>query len=72
MISFARKAGHLDVVAEAGLELKEEQSSQNETQKRATQKVCPERLWRQPPKLCFCELYCFHGTYSYKHINHDT
>lgn len=72
MISFAHKAGHLDRVAEAGLELKEEQSSRNERQKHATQKICQERLWRQPPKPCLCELHCFRGTYGYKHINHDT
>lgn len=41
MISFAHKAGHIDMAAEAGLELKEEQSSQNERKKHETQKNLP-------------------------------
>lgn len=53
------------MVAEAGLELKEEQNSRNERQKHATQKICQERLWRQPPKPCLCELHCFRSTYGY-------
>jgi len=60
------------MAAEAGLELKEVQSSQNEGQKHATQKICQARLWRQPPKPCLCELHCFRGRYGYKHINHNT
>lgn len=43
MISFALKAGHHDTVAEAGVELKEEQSSWNERQKHAEQKICQEK-----------------------------
>lgn len=43
MISFALKAGHHDMVAEAGVELKEEQSSWNERQKPAEQKICQEK-----------------------------
>lgn len=41
MTSFAHKAGHIDRVAEAGLELKEEQSSQNDRKKHETQKNLP-------------------------------
>lgn len=60
------------MVAEAGLELKQEQSSQNERQKHAIQKVCLERLRKRPPKLCLCELHCFCGTHGYKYkYNHD-
>lgn len=40
------------MVAEAGLELKEEQSSQNERKKQEAQKkkICQERPCRQPPE----------------------